>query len=166
MGRRLTWQTVRSRSDLTFLTLYTVLSDGRHAATHDTAESVRALDTLFLLQPSIMEWIDSRKVALVDYELMHRRGLVNPVTDLGGDRGRIGELLQASLSHEAMVGCHLSVDTLLRVGMTPEIMGLFHFSLEQWMRLGLERRHIDAMTAAQVEGVFRLTKNVLEASLR
>lgn len=79
---------------------------------------------------------------------------------------RIGELLQAKLSHEAMLGCGLSVDALCAVGMTPEVMRLFRFSLEEWMRLGLQSGHVNAMTAAQVEGVFGLTKNVLEASLR
>jgi hypothetical protein len=116
------------------------------------------------LQPNIMDWISCKKVALVDYEAMHRRWIVNPVTDFGG-RVKIGEILQSGLSHGAMHGCNLSLDALLHIGMTPEIMPLFHFSFDEWVRLGLKRRHIDRMTSSQVEEVFKLTKNVLEASL-
>ena len=162
-SRRLTWQTVRSRSDLSFHTLYTVLSDGRTSGV--SVDGTRALDSLYTLQPNIMEWINAKKVALVDYEAMHRRWIVNPLTDFGG-RVRIGEVLQAGFSHEAMLGCQLSVDSLFSVGMTPDTMALFHFSLDGWIRLGLRREHVDGMSAAQTENVFGLTKQVLEASLR
>lgn len=162
-SRRLAWHTVKSRTDLSFCTLYSILSCGK--TTGVTTDNVRALDTLYTLQPNIMEWINAKKVALVDYEVMHRRWVINPLTDFGG-RVRIGEILQAGFSHSAVHGCHMSVDALFSVGMTPDTMSLFHFSLDGWLRLGLRREHIDGMTAAQVENVFGLTKQVLEASLR
>lgn len=81
---------VRQRPDLTFCTLYATLSGrlaheagGGGAQRHSCPESSRALDSLYLMQPSILQWIAARKVALVDYEVMHRRWAVNPITDFG-----------------------------------------------------------------------------------
>jgi hypothetical protein len=165
-SRRLTWQKVRERTDLSFCTLFNILADNKtNVSTGLTVEATRALDTLYMLQPDILEWVRESKVALVDYEVMHMRWNVDPVTDFG-NRVKVGEILQARFSHRAMVGCHLYVDTLFSVGMTPEIMVLFGFTFEQWLRLGLRRRHIEPLTCAQVENVFHVTKNVVEASLR
>ena len=77
-----------------------------------------------------------------------------------------GEILQAGLSCAAIRGCGVTVDRLIDVGMTPGVMCLFRFTLEEWLSLGLGRRHVETMTHAQVDEVFGVTKAVLEASLR
>lgn len=77
----------------------------------------------------------------------------------------IGEILQANLSARCIRGCGMDVDSLIKVGMTPDIMRLFHFNLQEWIKLGLRRDHIEPMTHAQVDSVFSLTKMILEASL-
>lgn len=162
-SRRLSWQVVITRPDLVFCTLYTILCNGiRDVGSH---ESHRALDLMYNLQPNIMEWITNKKVALVDYEVMHNKWLVNPVTDYKG-KVRIGEILQAGLSYEAMRGCNLSVDLLFSIGMTVDIIPLFRFSIDQWIQLGMRRHHVNSMTSGQVFSAFQLSKTVLDASLR
>ena len=49
--------------------------------------------------------------------------------------------------------------------MTPDIMRLFHYSLEEWVKLGLCSSDVEIMTHAQVDSVFSITKMVLQASL-
>lgn len=66
-SRRLAWQAVRDRTDLSFCTLFTIMSDGQISS--NSYQAGRALDMLFMLQPNIMEWISCQKVALVDYEV-------------------------------------------------------------------------------------------------
>lgn len=120
---------------------------------------------MYTLQPNIMEWISNKKVALVDYEVMHTKWIVNPVTDFGG-RVRIGEVLQAGLSYNAIKGCNLSVDALFSIGMTVDIIPLFRLSIDQWIQLGMQKRHVEKMTTGQVFSAFQLSKTVLDASLR
>ena len=163
-SRRLDWATVRSRGDLDFCTLYRMLCGKIVNASSPIGSS--ALDSLFTLQPSFKEWVSERKVSLVDCEVMHRRWVIKPLEDFGPGRIKVGEILQAGLSCSALKGCGVTVDRLVDVGMTPGIMALFRFTLEEWLSLGLGRRHVETMTHAQVEEVFGATKNVLEASLR
>jgi hypothetical protein len=125
------WQTVKSRTDLTFNALYTMLSN-YNVQVH-TIDSSKALDALYALQPSIHEWVRYNKVSLVDYEVMHLRWKVNPVDDFqqcGKAPIKIGEVLEAGLSHEALKGCGFTVDVLMGMGMTADTMPLFHLTFQ------------------------------------
>lgn len=161
-SRRLAWSTVKSRKDLNFCSLYMMLCGGLASPT--SYHGSEALDSLFSLQPSFKEWVATQKVALVDCEIMHRRWMIDPVVDFGG-RVKIGEILQAGLTHSALKGCGMTVDRLQDIGMTVGVMALFHFKMDEWMSLGLRRRHVERMTHAQVEDVFGVPKTVLEASM-
>ena len=101
-----------------------------------------------------------------DCEAMHHRWKINLATDFGIGKVAVGELLQANLSARAMHACGIDVDTLVdRMGMTPDVMRLFHLTLQEWIKMGLRSDHIAMMTYAQVDHLFSVPKNVLEASL-
>lgn len=126
--RRLNWQTVVSRPDLKFYPLFTALSKGvTDPLSH---EGQRTLDLLYSLQPEFREWLLAKKVSLVDCEAMHHRWKIDILHDFGMGRVMIGEILQANLSARAIHGCGLGIDSLISLGMTPDIMRLFHFSLQ------------------------------------
>lgn len=153
--RRLYWTTVVEREDLTFSALV-------HKMGGNTPQN---LNLLHLLQPHVHEWVRLKKIDVQDCELMHKYWDIHPLRDFGTDVVKIGELLQAGLSFDALMGCRVKVDDLFRAGMTADVMMLFRFSFQQWLDLGLQKRHVENMTTAQVERVFSLTKNTLEASL-
>lgn len=162
--RRLDWNAhVVPRTDLNFFGLFTALSRG--VTDPLSYEGQKTLDQLHKLQPDFKEWLLNKKVALVDCEAMHHRWNIDIVNDFGPGRVMVGEILQANLSARAIHGCGLNVDSLIKLGMTPDIMRLFHFNLQEWIKLGLRREHIELMTHAQVDSVFSVTKMVLEASL-
>lgn len=152
--RRLYWSTVVERADLTFSALVAKMGNTQ-----------QTLNLLHLLQPHVHEWVRLKKIEVQDCELMHKYWDIHPLRDFGTDVVKIGELLQAGLSFDALMGCRVKVDDLFKAGMTPDAMILFHFSFQQWLDLGLQKRHVENMSTAQVERVFSLTKNTLEASL-
>lgn len=118
------------------------------------------------MQPNVSEWIRAGKITLQDYEDLHGLWDVNPVTDFKG-KIKIGEILQACLSCEALRGCNLTVDVLFNeCGMTPENMCLFHFSLSEWLTLGLCSEHVAEFSSSQSELVFGVPKHTLAGSLR
>jgi hypothetical protein len=124
------------------------------------------LNLLHQLQPHVHEWVRLKKIDVQDCEIMHKYWDIHPLRDFGADVVKIGELLEARLSFDAMMGCRVKVDDLFRAGMTTDAMILFRFSFQQWIDLGLQKRHIENMNAAQVERVFYpFTKNTLEATL-
>lgn len=172
--RRLFWQAhVVPRPDLTFSTLLQKLSNGN--SLHDDQGSVivdnHALMLLHHLQPSAKVWIELKKVTLEDCEVMHKFWDIHPMRDFvmedpvsGLHEVHVGDILEAGLSFEALKGCKVTLDDLAKAGLNPDNMRLFHFSLYQWKQLGFSELHASVMSAAQVETVFGMTKQTLEAS--
>lgn len=159
-SRRLSWEQVCQRDDLTFYSLFVVLCDGIHTPSHRQ----HAVATLHTLQPSLQEWICRGKVTLEDCEVLHMKWDVNFTRDF--PNMSIGNILMANMSHEAMVRCKMDVDILInQSGMTPDIMSLFHFSPRQWVQLGLRYDHIKDMSDALMCKVFGVPRHMVEAEL-
>lgn len=77
----------------------------------------------------------------------------------------IGDILEVKLSAECLLGCHVGVGALARLGMTQDTMHMFRFSIGQWASLGLERVDVQGMSDAQIDRVFGTTRNVVESTL-
>ncbi len=77
----------------------------------------------------------------------------------------IGDILEVKLSAECLVGCHVGMGALVRLGMTQDTMHMFRFSIGQWKSLGLELVDLQGMSDAQIDGVFGTTRNVVESIL-
>ncbi len=128
------------------------------------------LMSLYTMQPNVHAWIDSKKVVLEDCEVMHKFWDIHPLehffveNSYGLHSVQIGDILQASLSFEALKGCKVTLDEMAKAGLNPDNMYLFHFSLYQWKQLGFSKHHACIMTSPQIERVFCMTKQVLEAS--
>ena len=174
--RWLSWDTLTRRRDLTFSkTLALLKGDKRvvvlrsennsHHVERDRENYTAVLHMLYALQPNVCQWILEEKVTITDYEQLHTLWVVDPLTDFGGQI-KIGELLLAGLSFEALKGCRLTVDALFGCGMTAENMSLFRFTLHQWLDLGLGSKHLDAFSFSNTELVFGVTKHSLESTLR
>ena len=158
--RRLYWKAhVLARQDLLFSTLV-----DKMGLCNNT------LASLHHLQPNIHAWIHSKKVVLEDCEIMHPFWDVHPLRDFHVQDGhgihpvKIGEILQAGLSFDALLGCKVTLEELAKAGLNPSNMKLFCFSLYQWKQLGFTYPHAACMSSSQVENVFGIPKHVLEAS--
>lgn len=158
--RRLYWQAhVLARHDLTFAVLVDKmkLCDSTLAALHQ-------------LQPDIKQWVACKKVTLEDCEVMHRFWDVHPIRDFcieddfGAHEVKIGEILQAGLSFEALKGCKVTLEDLAKAGLNPDNMILFQYTLYEWRQLGFDEKHAACMTPIQVERVFGCTKHTLEGA--
>jgi hypothetical protein len=139
------------------------------------------LEQLYTLQPSVLEWINAGKVVMNDYNIMHLIGKwrLDPINDFsskmmmmkssgaegGGDGVKIGEILQANLKASTLSSCGIDVDRMISLGMTPNIMALFRYSLQEWKGLSIKRKHIDSLSNYQSLSIFGLNKNVLEGSI-
>lgn len=157
--RRLTWEQVCQKDELTFYRLFVALSDGDVQQNQD-----RALSALHSLQPCLQEWLRTRKVTLEDCEVLHVKWDVDFKRDFPGES--IGNILPANLSHDAMAKCKMDMDTLIdHAGMTPDIMSLFHFSARQWVQLGLRQDHVKNMPDALVCRVFGVPRHMVEAEI-
>lgn len=148
-----------ARKDLTFATLVDKmnLSDATLACLHN-------------LQPNAKAWIEVGKVTLEDCEVMHKFWDIHPTRDFyvhdnsGVHDVKIGEILQAGLSYEALKGCGVTLEELARAGLNPDNMRLFHFTLYQWRQLGFNQQHAGCMSDAQVETVFGMPRHVMDAA--
>lgn len=158
--RRLYWNGhVVARKDLTFSMLVEKMG-----------LCDETLASLFQLQPDARQWMELKKITLEDCEVMYKFWNVHPMRDFymedayGVHEVQVGEILQAGLSFECLKGCKVTLEELAKAGLNPDNMRLFHFSLYQWKLLGFEKKHADCMLPLQIENVFGMTQQVLEAS--
>ena len=101
---------------------------------------------------------------------MHKYWNIHPMRDFhlkdefGVHEIKIGELLEAGLSFEAIHGCKVTLEELARAGLNPDNMCLFNFRFYQWKMLGFKASHAKCMSSSQVEATFGIPKHILEAS--
>jgi len=191
--RRLTWDQVCKDEQLTFASLYQILSDGSGSRNSSSStgrstagrssgpssgpssglssglslEEEESLNQLYRLQPSMQQWISAKKIRLQDYEVAsHRWKGLDPLVDFEPDHLGLCDLINTKFSAQALLRCGLTVDKLItRASMNWDFMVLFGYTLAQWQDLGFSHEHLNSMRDADVARVFGATRGTVSAYL-
>ena len=117
---------------------------------------------LYILQPDLQAWVRHSRASLTDCPKM-RSWDAHPIRDFKAD---LADLVGTRWSHEALSRMGVSYDDLLQLGLTPETMNLFGFTLMMWSSMGFRRSHADPIPANTLFRLFNMSKQDILASLR
>ncbi len=143
----LTWGDVLSNEQLSFVSLL-----GHRLTEQD----------LYILQPDLHAWIRAGKAVLRDCPRM-RPWDAHPIKDFKAD---LSDIIRTEWSAETMARMGITYDELLALGVTPEAMPLFKFTLMMWTHIGFKRHHAEKIPANQLFSLFGLSKQEILACLR
>jgi hypothetical protein len=68
--------------------------------------------------------------------------------------------------HDTLTRMGVAYDELLELGLTPETMNLFGYTLMMWASMGFRRLHCDPIPANTLFRLFSMAKQDVLASLR
>lgn len=146
--RCLTWGDVLSNEDITFKFLLNTCRLPENA--------------LFTLQPDLESWIKTERATLHDAPYMPAWG-AHPVRDFHAD---LAELIRMAWPAETLKRMGVTVDDLVSVGLTPDTMILFGFSLHGWATLGMSREFAERIPVHTLYRLFKMPRMDVLASLR
>jgi len=118
--------------------------------------------SLYILQPDLQAWIRAGRATLADCPRM-RSWDAHPIRDFKAD---LGDIVQQRWPSEVLARIGVDYDELLGLGLTPETMNLFPYTLMMWSTLGFRRAHADAIPANTIFRLFGMAKQDVLASLR
>lgn len=143
----LTWADVVAKDTLTFA--------------HLLALHVREQD-LYLLQPDLQAWVKVDRAALSDCPRM-RLWDAHPVRDFRAD---LADIISMRWPHDSLVRMGVSYADLQALGVTPDTMALFNYTLSMWSVLGFQRAHAEHIPHNTLFRLFKMSKQDVLASLR
>jgi hypothetical protein len=165
--RHLTWGDVLANERLTFSFLRDKCALPEHA--------------LHTLQPDIEAWVRAERVAVEDAPRLGLWG-AHPIRDLHADFGalirmhwapealkRMGVGLQARMGvrlASSLVLIWFLAQDLQGVGLTPETMFLFGYTLHGWVTLGLTRAYAEGIAPSTLYRLFGMTRQDVLAGLK
>ena len=117
---------------------------------------------LHTLQPDLQAWIKHNRVVLSDCPCL---GLwdAHPINDFKCD---LADLIRMRWQPDAYKKMGVHYDTLLTLGLTPETMTLFGFTLMSWIHLGFNRTHCSPIPEPILYRLFGLPKQQLLSCLK
>ena len=143
----LTWGDVLGASGLTFQTLLSY--------------NLQEQD-LYVLQPDLQAWVRASKATLADCPKM-RQWDAHPIRDFKAD---LADLVGMHWPHDVLPRIGVDYDELLTLGLTPETMNLFGYTLMMWSSIGFRRAHAEAIPVNTLFRMFGMAKQDVLASLR
>jgi hypothetical protein len=117
---------------------------------------------LYVLQPDLQAWVRSAKATLADCPKM-RAWDAHPIRDFKAD---LADIVGAHWPHETLSRMGVTYDDLLGLGLTPETMNLFGYTLTMWASAGFRRSHAEVVPPNTLFRMFGMTKQDVLASLR
>ena len=117
---------------------------------------------LYVLQPDLQAWVRAGKAMLKDCPRM-RAWDAHPVRDFKAD---LSDIIRADWSAETLARTGVTYEDLLTLGITPEAMPLFRYTLMMWTNLGFRRHHAEKVPANQLFSLFGLSKQEILSCLR
>ena len=117
---------------------------------------------LYVLQPDLHAWIKHAKGALADCPRM-RSWEAHPIKDFKAD---LADIVGMRWSHDTLTRMGVSYEELLELGLTPETMNLFGYTLMMWASVGFRRCHCETIPANTLFRLFSMAKQDVLASLR
>ena len=143
----LTWPDVLSLKDLTFQTLLSY--------------NLQEQD-LYVLQPDLQAWVRAGRATLADCPKM-RPWDAHPIRDFKAD---LADIVGMHWPQEALARMGVDYEELLGLGLTPETMNLFGYTLMMWASVGFRRAHAEAIPANTLFRLFGMSKQDVLGSLR
>lgn len=110
--------------------------------------------TLHNLQPDLQSWIKNKKVQLEDCPNLSLWD-AHPVNDFQAD---LADLIRMRWQAEQYKRMGIYYDSLQNLGLTPETMTLFSFTLMNWIQIGFTRAHCENMSESILFRLFTMTK--------
>jgi hypothetical protein len=135
----ITWEDIKKNSKITFHAL-------RTAGLTPTQ--------LHTIQPDIREWKEHGSITLHDCVTM-TEWPAHPIHTMKAD---LADIISMRWSPEQMISLGITVDELIEIGMIPDLMTMFVFSLSSWVTIGLTRNHVNDMTDNQILRIFRMSR--------
>ena len=87
----------------------------------------------------------------------------HPIRDFKAD---LADLVGMHWPHETLSRMGVTYEDLQGLGLTPETMNLFGYTLMMWASIGLRRSHAEAIPPNTLYRMFGMTKQDVLASLR
>jgi hypothetical protein len=109
---------------------------------------------LHTIQPNIEEWKKHASITLQDCVDM-TEWPAHPIQVMKAD---LADIISMRWSPEQMVSLGIDVDQLIEIGMIPDLMTMFVFSLASWVTIGLARKHVEKMSDIEILRVFRMSR--------
>jgi len=117
--------------------------------------------SLFLLQPDLHAWLINSKAELSDCPAM-RLWDAHPIRDFKAD---LADIIRLSWPPETLARMGVLYDDLLGIGLTPETMLLFNFTLVNWATVGFTRHHAQSVPPRILFRLFDMTHNEVLSAL-
>ncbi len=117
---------------------------------------------LYVLQPDLQAWIRPGRATLADCPRM-RAWDAHPIKDFKAD---LADLVGMHWPHETLSRMGVTYDDLLGLGLTPETMNLFGYTLMMWSSIGFRRSHAETIPPNTLFRLFGMTKQDVLSSLR
>eukprot|EP00961_Rhodomonas_salina_P089548 1204244-Rhodomonas_salina.1 len=103
---------------------------------------------LHKLQPDVSAWVKNDLVSLQDIIYMNLWPL-NPLTHLSATVDDLIGLTAAQIN-----GCSVDYDLLVEHGLTPGMMNIFHFTLNEWISIGFSVLHVNTLKEDECRSLF------------
>jgi len=117
---------------------------------------------LFLLQPDIQSWIKAGKITLDDFPRLKLWG-GNPIRDFKAD---LADMARMQWSVDTLLRMDVGYQDLVDLGLIPETMVLFNYTLAMWASLGFRRVHAENTANHILFKLFTMTKQDVMAALK
>jgi len=118
--------------------------------------------TLHSLQPDLQAWIRNSKVTLEHCPFLGQWG-AHPIEDFKAD---LADLIRMRWQVDTYKKLGISFQDLVGLGLTPETMMLFGFTLMNWIQLGLTRQYCEGVHEMVLYKLFGMSKIQVLACLR
>ncbi len=117
---------------------------------------------LYVLQPDVQAWIRASKATLQDCPRM-RPWDAHPIRDFKAD---LADIVGAHWPNDLLIRMGVTYDDLLGLGLTPETMNLFGYTLMMWASVGFRRTHAEVIPPNTLFRLFGMAKQDVLVSLR
>jgi hypothetical protein len=109
---------------------------------------------LHTIQPDVQPWKQYASITLHDC-LEMTQWPAHPIHTLKAD---LADIISMRWTADQMMVMGINIDELVQLGMLPDLMTLFAYSLGSWTTLGLTQKHVANMTDTEILRVFGMSR--------
>ena len=113
------------------------------------------------MQPDLRKWIEAKRVTLDDCPSLRQWG-AHPIHDFKAD---LADLILRRWSYDTLSDMGVTYGDLKGVGLTPETMTLFGYTLVGWHKVGMTRVDAEWIPAPMHLALFQMQKQAVLSAL-
>jgi hypothetical protein len=117
---------------------------------------------LYMLQPDLHAWIRAGRATVHDCPRM-RMWDAHPIRDFKKD---LADIIALRWPTDVMSRVGVTYQDLAELGLTPDTMSLFNYTLMMWSTLGFRRQHAEPVPPNTLFRLFGMSKQDVLASLK